>query len=190
MDWAQASSEWANTVGVFSRYAVAPICTAAVALFAAKFLRSHDDKKERRRRRQDFLERVLEDLDGLQYDVNAALRIVIAIKALTDGAESRQIRETALQDLNRQLSESIKVIEIAVSKVARHESKFRLFRFEGCGAAFEDHILATTVLLGAILKSWGGHQQPDNFLERARFDWWEKKQILISKITDSFEQKP
>jgi hypothetical protein len=51
VDWAQASSDWAKALTVIGP----SVCTAVVALLVARWTRSHEFEKERRRRKQDFL---------------------------------------------------------------------------------------------------------------------------------------
>ena len=51
---------WAQVLDDFIKIGLPSLCTAVVAFLIAKFTRSHDFEKERRRRKQDFLERAAE----------------------------------------------------------------------------------------------------------------------------------
>jgi hypothetical protein len=57
------------TVAVF-----AAICTAAIALFGFRFTRSHELEKERRRRRQDALEKISDDFEAVCFNLGTLAR--------------------------------------------------------------------------------------------------------------------
>jgi hypothetical protein len=61
VDWAQASSDWARALTVI----VPSLCTAAVALLVARWTRSHELKKELRQRRQDTLEKLIDEFQSV-----------------------------------------------------------------------------------------------------------------------------
>src|SRR5437868_1498516 len=63
MDWRQVTDD-------FIKIGLPSICTAAVALFVSKFTRSHDLDKERRRRRQDALEKVSVDFQAACFSLS------------------------------------------------------------------------------------------------------------------------
>src|SRR6266487_6448810 len=63
MDWPQVTDD-------FVKIGLPSICTAAVALLVSKFTRSHELDKERRRRRQDALEKVSDDFQSACFSLS------------------------------------------------------------------------------------------------------------------------
>ena len=63
MDWPQVTDD-------FVKIGLPAICTAGVALLVSKFTRSQDLDKERRRRRQDALEKVSDDFQAACFSLS------------------------------------------------------------------------------------------------------------------------
>lgn len=183
MDAAQASAEWAKTAGDFVRYGVPSICTAAVAILTAKFIRSHEERKERRRRRQDFLERVVEQLDRAALPVNNAVARLGALDHFRHEGFPSEISEAkVMQDV----MEAIAKMEDAEADLYLVESKIGMFGFTDCMQMFQDHCLALGFLKGAMLKCLG-REMTKAQLDDARVDWQVKRLTFVQKLTRAFE---
>ncbi len=100
----------------------------------AKGTRSHEFEKERRRRKQDCLERVIEDLDE-QESAFAAWR-VSSLNRLTQKKKGNPDMELATM---KDTIEDHKKHEVAVTKLNRSRSKLIVFGFDECAASLRDY---------------------------------------------------
>ena len=79
----------------FIKIGLPSICTAAVALLVSKFTRSHDLDKERRRRRQDALEKISDDFQAACFSLSNLAINYSAYRELQNDAAGR----VAFEDL-------------------------------------------------------------------------------------------
>lgn len=125
----------------------------------ARGSRAHELERERRRRKQDFLERAAEALDDLTLRMESVLSSDDVVRAASENLKLRA-QEAWLKDLD--------LLDEAETKFARLESKLALFEFPDCASAFKTHQHSTTELKGALLARSQGREDR---VERARQSW-------------------
>src|SRR4030095_7827553 len=90
--------EWAQVADDFIKIGLSGIFAALVALLIAKFSRSHEMEKERRRRRQDTFEKSVGEFQAAHQtvtDVIDTIRIAVAEKIALPSPESTKLKLTA-----------------------------------------------------------------------------------------------
>jgi hypothetical protein len=87
--------DWAQVIDDFIKIGLPWICTAAVALLVSEFTRSHDLNKERRRRRQDALEKVSDNFQAACFS-QSKLAINYSVYRVSQNDPARPI---AFEDL-------------------------------------------------------------------------------------------
>jgi hypothetical protein len=115
----------------------------------ARGTRSHEFEKERRRRKQDCLERVIEDLDEQQSTFDALCVTSLALRNLREKKGDPTLEQALLKDVNQANKES----EVARTKFIRSRSKLIVFGFEKCAdslKAYNSKLLNFRVSLGAV----------------------------------------
>lgn len=157
INWTQVNSEWARALTVI----VPSVCTAAVALLIARWSRSHDFEKERRRRRQDFLEAVSGAYATFQQMLQELLSLTMA--CTRPGPileETRAILEQEWTTAHEKAVES--QINLAVLN-----NKLRLLGFTDCADKLMEFDLDATLfvkrLLTARLQGTMGDEMPGQF---------------------------
>jgi len=97
---------WPQVIDNFIKIGLPSICTAAVALFGFWFTRSHELEKDRRRRRQDALEKISDDFQAACVSLSG-LTINYSIYRESGGTnldalwKSHDAMEAATKDLHR-----------------------------------------------------------------------------------------
>jgi hypothetical protein len=86
MDWAQVTSD-------FIKIGLPAICTATVALLVSKLTRSYELDKERRRRRQDALEKISDDFQAACFSL-CSLAIKYSVCRESAGKNSEELLKT------------------------------------------------------------------------------------------------
>ncbi|HEY2711088.1 MAG TPA: hypothetical protein VGI60_01130 [Chthoniobacterales bacterium] len=175
--------KWAEAASDFAKYGIAPICTAVVALFVARFTQSHQKLQDRLRRKEDFLERFLECSDELQDRVEEALKILVAFESSRINPQA----QAALPILQAQLRDTLRIVDESERKISVYESKFKLFGFSDGLEAYRKHQLLTTTLKTLILQCLQGNA-PMNMVAVAREHFWDSKRTLVTKLTTIFEK--
>ena len=150
------------------------LCTAVVAFLIAKFTRSHDFEKERRRRKQDFLERAAEPLDELTMRMESLL---------SSEETARSVDEQVKLKAQELLLKELELLEEAETKFGRIETKLLLVGFPECVEAFKAHQRCTIELKGAILARSQGREDR---VAKSRDAWWESESRLRDQIVSAF----
>jgi hypothetical protein len=165
---------WAQVLDDFIKIGLPSLCTASVALLVAKFTRSHDFEKERRRRKQDFFEQIGEPLDDLTLRIESLL-------------SSEEVARSADEQLKLRASElflkDLDLLDEAELKFGRIETKLALFGFLECLEAFKAHKICTTKLKGAVLAR---SQDRENSVNRRCEAWWETEAAFREQIKTAF----
>ena len=113
----------------------------------AKGTRSHEFEKERRRRKQDCLERVIEDLD--EQESAFANWCASNLAHLKIRKTQPALEKPSLISVNQNYETS----DIALTKLIRSKSKLIVFGFDECAAAltaYYDKVLHLTVEISAV----------------------------------------
>lgn len=139
-DWAQASSDWAKAVTVI----VPALCTAAVVLLVARWNRSHDLEKERRRRKQDFIEKVVSDFDNLQVLLQETLKLTLALS-------NTPMPETARNAIIEELQSTMEDVDEAHLQLSRLPGKLRLLDYDDCADKLEALDLQATMFKQVLI---------------------------------------
>jgi hypothetical protein len=114
---------------------------------------SHDFEKERRRRKQDCLERVIEDLDEIQSVIDELTAL-----SLTAGEMAEEPNPEIRRELAAQVNSALAKTTAAQIKFNRSQSKLIVFGFAECSAAVDEFYRITTkynVVLDAARKAKG-----------------------------------
>jgi hypothetical protein len=99
----------------------------------SKGTRSHEFEKERRRRKQDCLERVVEDLDEHQSAFYAWCSQCRSYRMVADKKDNPALEKAILVTVNKRHN----VHEEAETKLIRSRSKLIVFGFDRCAAALD-----------------------------------------------------
>jgi hypothetical protein len=99
-----------------------------IGWWMAKSGYSHDFEKERRRRKQDCLERVMEDLDDTQSTLEDWSSLCLTYRTLAEKKEDPKVMQVCLKGVNAKSE----LNEAARSKLLRSQSKLVVFGFDGC----------------------------------------------------------
>jgi hypothetical protein len=97
--------QWTQVTDDFVKFAIAPICTAAAAITLFILTRQHDFEKERRRRKQDFLLRVAEELDRLTLCLESAASLRHVVSQARDSGQ-QEMERVSTDALLKQLKEA------------------------------------------------------------------------------------
>jgi hypothetical protein len=95
--------------------------------------RSHEFEKERRRRKQDCLERVVEDLD----ETESSIDMLMATAAVLVRARKENWHELQQAYAVQKMNENYEASTGAETKLYRSRSKLMVFGFVGCAKALE-----------------------------------------------------
>jgi hypothetical protein len=131
---------WADVAADAIKIGVPSLLTALTAIFVARGSRSHEFEKERRRRKQDCLERVMEDLDTCQAAATALFSSTAALM-ITRDASAVQVND-ALEDLNRVTDQ----LALSQNALTRWVSKLSVLGFGDLAAAVEKYDFAISFL--------------------------------------------
>jgi len=165
---------WAQVLDDFIKIGLPSLCTASAALLIAKFTRSHDFEKERRRRKQDFLEQIAEPLDDLTMRMESVLSSEETVRSVDDPLKLRA-SELFLKELD--------LLDEAELKFGRIETKLALAGFPECLEAFRAHRHCTTKLQGAVLARSQGREDT---VAGACKAWWQTESEFRHKIVSAF----
>ncbi len=119
----------------------------------AKGTRSHEFEKERRRRKQDCLERVVEDLDEQQSAFGDWCVNCLTYRKITEQKEKNPAME---QQSLKLVNHSNENSELARTKLIRSHSKLIVFGFHECAAAllaYNSKLLTFRVVVTAVRQS-------------------------------------
>jgi hypothetical protein len=136
MDWPQVTDD-------FIKIGLPSICTAAVALLVSKLTRSHDLEKERRRRRQDALEKVSDDFQAACFSLSELARYYSVYRELQNDP-ARPIAAGGLW-------ESGAAIDAATKDLHLIGGRLKLLRLKKCEEAFVE-FLNQTIAFRKMLK--------------------------------------
>jgi len=137
MDWPQVTDD-------FIKIGLPSICTAAVALLVSKFTRSHDLDKERRRRRQDALEKVSNDFQAACFSLSDLAINYSAYRELQNDAAAGRV---ALEGVWK----SGGAIDAATKDLHLIGGRLKLLRLKKCEEAFVE-FLNQTIAFRKMLK--------------------------------------
>jgi hypothetical protein len=104
-----------------------------IAWLISRRSRSHEFEKERRRRKQDCLERVIEDLDEQQSAFDAWCIACRTNRTVVDKKDDPALEKKTLISVN----EKHDVSKAAEIKFIRSRSKLIVFGFDQCAAALD-----------------------------------------------------
>jgi hypothetical protein len=142
---------------------VPTLFTGLMAFFIARGTRSHELDKERRRRKQDCLERVIEDFDELQSATTDFILNSYTVE--TFGKDPNDlVREHVFTDA----SKSMKQVEAAQRKFCRSRSKLSVFGFEECAAALTQFDLAVAHVIVALQPLREGEERAEKAFDTLR----------------------
>lgn len=136
--------------------------------------RAHEFEKERRRRKQDFLERAAEALDDLTLRMESFLSSEEVVRVVTEDLKLGA-REAFLKDFD--------LLGEAEAKFARLESKLALFDSPQCTKSFKAHQHSTTKLKGALAARSQGRESN---VESACDAWWETEREFREQTVSAF----
>jgi hypothetical protein len=114
---------------------VPSLLTGTAAFFIAKSTRLHDFEKERRRRKQDCLERAIEDFDECQSALDNLWSVSQTVPLFKH--EAAQF-VAVLNDAN----EAGDSLDAAQVKFGRNRSKLSVFGFDECAEALKSYDFA------------------------------------------------
>jgi len=86
--------EWPQVVDNFIKIGLPSICTAAVAFFGFWFTRSHELQKDRRRRRQDALEKISDDFQAACFTLSSLAREYSVYRESKSGMSLEELYKT------------------------------------------------------------------------------------------------
>lgn len=160
---------WAELFDTFAKVGLGLLA----GWFLSKETRSHEFEKERRRRKQNFLEYAAECLDELTMAMESMLSSTQVI--LNAPAESQShAAEALLANWN--------VLETAQRKFGNLETKISLFGLPECATTFQQH-RRSTLTLAAALGPWrdGGAEPIES-----RSSWWDTERVFRKTIVTAF----
>jgi hypothetical protein len=160
------------------KFAVAPICRAAAAITIFILSRKHDFEKERRRRKQDFLLRVAEELDRLTLCLESAASLRGVVSEARDSGQ-QEMERGAIDALSKQIEEA----ERYESKFGMLETPLYLFEFSQCSERFRAVTHATAKLKAALTTLTGGPEEQ----EAALRVWWEAEAKFREELVAVFK---
>jgi hypothetical protein len=171
MDWPQVTDD-------FIKIGLPSICTAAVALLVSKFTRSHDLDKERRRRRQDALEKVSEDFQAACFSLSdLAINYSVYRESQND-----PVGRIALEDLGK----SGDAIDAATKDLYLIGGRLKLLQLKKCEEAFVE-FLNQTIAFRKILKL-PPELMATKEMVRQKFDELKLLQGAVERsLADAFE---
>jgi hypothetical protein len=123
---------------------VPSLLTGTAAFFIARSTRLHDFEKERRRRKQDCLERAIEDFDECQSAFDNLWSVSVTVPLFKHEAAHFV---AVLSDAN----EAGDRLDAAQLKFGRNKSKLSVFGFEECAEALKRYDLAIARMKVALL---------------------------------------
>ncbi len=165
MDWPQVTDD-------FVKIGLPSICTAAVALLVSKFTRSHELDKERRRRRQDALEKVSDDFQASCFSLSdLAMKYSVYRELQTDPAGRIAIGN---------LWESGGVIDAATRDLYLIGGRLKLLGLKKCEETFVE-FLNETIAFRKMLKL---PPEPMATKEMVRLEF-DKVKVLQSSVERS-----
>jgi hypothetical protein len=167
---------WAQVLDDFIKIGLPALCTASVALLIAKFTRSHDFDKERRRRKQDLFEQLAEPFDDLTMRMESVLSSEETVRKV-DAQLKTRATESLLNDLD--------LLDEATLKFGRIETKVQFFDLADCVKAFKTHQHNTLKLKGAVFARYYGREDTVDEMCNA---WWISENEFRSRITAAFRQ--
>ena len=115
-----------------------------IAFFIARGTRSHDFERERRRRKQDCLERAIEDFDQFYYALQWLASASMAF-AEVRMAEVKQL-------VHEEVVAAIRKEEVARVGFCRNRSKLLIFGFERCAVALTHYEAEALMMKTALLR--------------------------------------
>jgi hypothetical protein len=124
--------------------------------------RSHEFEKERRRRKQDCLERAVEDLGELESALDSWCSYCIGTRRLRDAKNS----SAAQRSLENALAKNEQV-DAAVAKLIRSHGKLIVFGFGECAAllqAYHDELVDLRVIVSNVVE--GVKEEKDYYPSR------------------------
>jgi hypothetical protein len=171
MDWPQVTDD-------FIKIGLPSICTAAVALLVSKFTRSHDLDKERRRRRQDALEKISDDFQAACFSLSNLAINYSAYRELQNDAAGR----VAFEDLWK----SGGAIDAATKDLYLVGGRLKLLRLKKCDEAFVE-FLNQTIAFRKMLKL-PPEPMATKEMVRQKFDEVKLLQGAVERsLADAFE---
>jgi hypothetical protein len=136
MTWAEVA-DTALKLGVPS--VIAAAIAAGVAIFLSRRSRAHEFERERRRRKQDCLERAIEDFDECDLAMDEYYVLTQTAAAFRDNPNLSLQLETA----QNQVASAGKT-EAAELKLLRSRSKLSVFGFKKASEALEAYSFAVS----------------------------------------------
>ena len=147
----------------------------------SKTTRSHEFEKERRRRKQDCLERVIEDLDEQQfafYDWYIASMAYHNLKTRNASPATQAKALTAFTD-------GYQTQDRALTKLIRSQSKLIMFGFDECATALRAYYEQTMSVGGKVHDLQQGQMKAEDFAP-FRTDLLTSADSFRSTITKAF----
>lgn len=174
---------WPEVADTALKIGLPAAIAGTVAILVSRSGRLHDFEKERRRRKNDCLERAIEDFGDCDVAADEFYVLSHTAAAFKDNPD---------QNLRIQVSEnlvrSVEKTEIAEAKLHRSRSKLEVFGFRVCADALEAYTFAVSkerVALEPMRKGEDGWQAPlaDSHEERI-----SKALAFRAAITDALKQ--
>ena len=169
--------QWTQVADDFVKFAIAPICTAAAAVTIFILSRKHDFEKERRRRKQDFLLRVADELDRLTLCLESAASLRRVVSKGRDSGQ-QEMERVSIDALLKQVEEA----ERYESRFGMCETQLYLFEFSQCSEKFQAVTHATTKLKAALTTFTG---EPEE--QQALRDWWDAEAKFREELVAVFK---
>jgi hypothetical protein len=142
--------------------------------------RSHDFEKERRRRKQDCLERVVEDLDENQSALDSFLSSSLTAKQFKND-ENVALRRRAFEMLNVDTDKSVD----AQMKLNRSVTKLTVFGFPDCSRSLGAYDTACTQLK-VKTNGFREENQTREEYDAARTELFTRRQALTDAVFAAF----
>jgi hypothetical protein len=148
----------------------------------ARGARETEFEKERRRRKQDCLERVMEDLDESEASIDALLKS--GLWAVGIGERSVKYSQQALEDLARDSEKN----EAATTKLLyRSKTKLIVFGFPECAAALDQYHMAILDFRTALSASRSDPEKDINKFLESRENLMRLLNALRAALTKAFK---
>ncbi len=135
---------WPEVTDTAVKIGLPTTLTALTAIFLAKFSHSHDLEKERRKRKQDFLEKLGSDFDAYDSALDAMRSDDQVARRLPDSLEAQ-----------RSLLNTYRAVDQAERGLSHLQSRLLMSGFPACYARLQEYEMATTLLKAAVSKQVG-----------------------------------
>ena len=143
---------------------VPSIATGATAFLIARAARSHDFEKERRRRKQDFLEAVADTFADFQQKLQSSFSHTLAVFNPRPGVE-----EAARHAIERDSRQADREMQDAQTKLVGFQTKLRLLGFADCADMLAKLSVDISLIRNRLLASQVAGKLDDHISTQVQF---------------------